>query len=246
MQWQHQVSTEWLKARRHYLNSGDISKLYPQAKKWRQGDPIPPNFIGLWFEKHMDSDLEPMSYGDMARGHLMEPYAIEDFNMQYMEHLYHWDDICIHNGVLSFSPDALDVEQPVIPEVDVDHTLFSAASASGEIKSYKAYHHGQCVLLPHDKQEELLQVAMSMKVLPNLEQAYLIHYCPGAPMSMRVDVYTREDFQNWGQFDKIDTVAELWKKAIEEIPKQLKEMKDQPKARHSEEQVWLDTMKGIV
>ena len=245
MQWQHQVSRDWLKARQQYLTAGDVGKLYPQAKKWKKGDPLPPNFIGLWFEKHMDSELDPMSYGPAARGHLMEPYAIEDFNMQHSDKLYHWDDVCIHNGVLSFSPDALDIQQPITPSVDLDYRDVPAL-ISGEIKSYQAYHHGQCVLKARENQEELMQVAMSMRVLLDLDKAYLIHYCPGAPLSMRVDEYTRRDFIQWGFFDKINLVKKVWEVTIETIPKLLEEMANQPKAMHSEEQVWLNEMKGII
>lgn len=246
MLWQHEVSVEWLTARQQYLTATDIVKLLPQAKKFQGKAGLPPAFVGTWFEKHTKQVPNPVSYDAAARGHIMEPYALLDYNAQGNDDLHHWDDCVIHQGHLAFSPDAMDVPQifengelPV--DIRWDHPKLKEVTAIAEIKSYQPFHHGQCVVLPKDKQEELMQIAVPFRVLPNLAVAYLIHYCPGAPVSMRVDVYDRDDLQRLGYFDSIDMVLQKWV----EVVRELKKLKSDYHATYTEQEINEMAMKGF-
>lgn len=243
MKWLHEVSAEWLLARRRYLSATDVVKLWPQAKKWKPGDPIPATFVGMWFEKNSKADVNPVSYDAAARGHCMEPFAILDFNKQVEDvELHHWDDVCVHNGHLAFSPDALDIAQPVLPvDISFDDPRIATADTVGEVKCYYPYHHGQCIVRKPEEMEELMQIAMGFMVMPQLQTAELIHYCPGAPVSMDVVEYPREQLADLGYFDKIGKVVEVWAATCREMAKLHVEFE----ATYTEEDVYKIAMKEV-
>lgn len=208
MRWQHEVDSDWLKARHRYLTATDIVKLWPAAKKWKLGDQIPPTFIGLWMEKHSECDVNPVSFDAAARGHCMEPFAVLDANKVYGKNFYHWDDIIIVNGSIGFSPDAMDIAQPVLPvEIANDSGHVNDVQEILEVKCFQPYHHGQCVVNGPEK-DQRLQIAMAFKVLPNLKTAHILYYCPGSPVDMSLFTYQESDLND--ELYMIERVQVIW------------------------------------
>lgn len=112
--WYHEVSAEWLKARQAVLTATDVAGLLPEYKRYlKAGSPdVPtPGFSALWCKKHSDVYLDTGSSDAAARGHIMEPYAIDSWNQQANPTFYHWDDCIICNKMFGFSPDGMTVPQ---------------------------------------------------------------------------------------------------------------------------------------
>lgn len=213
MRWIHSVDPDWLKARHKYLTATDIVKLWPAAKRWKEGDPIPPTFIGLWMEKHSDCEVNPVSYDAAARGHCMEPFAIMEANGIAKKNFHHWDDVVIHNGYLGFSPDAMNIQQPVLPvDISYDDKELDGVDEIMEVKCFQPYHHGQCVIRGPEK-DQRMQIAMAFKVLPQLRTAYLTYYCPGAYIDISIKSYTELVLEE--EFKMIDAVVKIWDKLTE-------------------------------
>lgn len=210
MRWQHEVSADWLRARNKYLTATDIVKLWPSAKKWEPGKPYPAPFVGLWFEKHSACDPNPVSFDSAARGHCMEPFAVLDANRIYQKNFHHWDDVIVTHGSVGFSPDAMDIPQPVLPvEEPWDSKVFDGAREIMEVKCFLPYHHGQCVVNGMEE-EQLMQVAMAFVVLPQLDTAHVLYYCPGAFIDVEKYVVSRVDAKPF--IERIEKVVEIWEK----------------------------------
>lgn len=222
---------EWLEARDTVLSATDIVKLMPaykRASKANKEAGTIPEFQALWGEKHSLRDRDNKSYGPAARGHIMESYAVDAWNKQFIkDKFYHWDDLLIRRGMIGFSPDAANIMQPCASVVlDMDEIGTMACDGAGgyydvdiktimEIKSYEAKHHFQCVLKDKMKQDEIMQIAVAMYVMPSIEEAVLLFYCPGSPVSMQAFCYKREELQE--QIDLVGEFAEQWKKTNDKI-----------------------------
>lgn len=207
--WYHEVSTEWLKARRFVITATEVSKLVPAYKRFQKaGDPdaLAPEFAALWAEKHSDGDPDPSSYGPAARGHICEPWAVRAWNLQNTNRpFYHWDDCIIARNGVGFSPDAADVPQLLsAPIVSVDaFDLISSDDEKGqrapreilEIKSYDAAHHMKCCIKDRSKHDELMQLAVPFIVCPTIDKATLVFFNPNAPVQMKAFTYTRDDLK---------------------------------------------------
>lgn len=209
--WRHEASEDWLAARRQVLTASEIVKLQPARRKQAREaatdpDVLSPAFAAMWARKNTELAIDmgdSVSWGWAARGHIMEPYAVKDFNAAGLgRFMHHWDDCVIKNGVLGFSPDALDVPQPANGEVECgvgmgglqfEDACIPLPTEGLEIKSYEPGHHMECVLRPRTRHEELMQLAVAMQVLPSLRRMHLMFYCPGAPVPVWVQTYTRKD-----------------------------------------------------
>lgn len=196
--WEHQCSQAWLDARKGYLTASEVVSLLPEYKRIKAGKVdrlIAPMFVKMWGQKNSTEPDDPMSYGAAARGHILEPHAIDDWNrLTRRDKLCWWDDAVVHNGIMGFSPDALDIEQPGEP-VDFDYTELKDPKVIGEVKSYDPGKHAQKIVQHTDEHEERWQLAMGMLVLPSVEEARLIFYCP--PLgSMFTEYYAREDLES--------------------------------------------------
>lgn len=230
--WKHKVSEDWLEARDAVLTATDICKLagyHKRASKANREAGTIPEFQSLWAEKHSLRDHDPFSNGAAARGHIMESYAVDAWNLQKKstQEYYHWDDCIIRRGSVGFSPDAADVMQPApVPYLDVDEV--SGVMMDGdfnyydidiksilEIKSFEPRKHFARCLEDKMKHEEVLQVAAAMYVLPSIEIARLVYYCPGAPISMKVFEYTREELKD--QIKQVEEIVECWNKTCEKL-----------------------------
>lgn len=238
--WEHEVSAEWLRARKLVLSATDIRKLAPAYRRAVKNKPaedeIVPEFAAVWADKHTDGYIDVSSPSSAAaRGHVMEPYAVRAWNEQSPSTLYHWDDCVIVNGVIGFSPDALNVEQPEGP-VSIDHSEIFPKYGM-EIKSYEPGHHMQCCLKGKMKHDEIMQIAVAFAVCPGLEEMALVFFCPDAPISMHAEVYTRADLS--AQISLVHGVAAEY----ERNAKLLSAMQPKLEARFSEEEIWNEYIK---
>ena len=231
MNWIHCVSVPWLKARKDVLTASDVVRLAPEwkrvkAKKQNAAD-ILPMFAALWCEKNTTTEPDPISVGAAARGHFMEPYAVQTYNgyIKKRTHpprrMYHWDDCIIKNNGLGFSPDACSVKQMAegvecIVNASQDELIFSgkkkhilpAPKEIVEIKSYSPGQHMKSILKDKMEHEELMQIAVAFAVLPKLQKASLMFYCPDAPYPVRIFEYTRKDLKD--QIEMAVEISELY------------------------------------
>lgn len=218
MEWIHQVSTEWLDARKDVITATELvglrtgfSKL---NSKQKAGEEVGQAFAALWGKKHSIAPTDPMSYGAAARGHWAEPFAVDDFNTNEVgAKMYHWDDVIIVNDGIGFSPDALNMEQKDdSPRLEVKQGKIAGYKTKPteilEIKSYGIENHMKSLAKTAAQQDERWQLAVAMMVLPCLKTAYLLHYNPEADFSMIVHKYSREDLEK--EIKELQGLVEMW------------------------------------
>jgi len=206
--WHHEVSAEWLKARQQVLTATDVAGLMPEYKRYLKAgspDKPTPGFSAIWCKKNSDTYLDTDSVGAAARGHIMEPYVVDAWNMQMPDKFHHWDDCIVldSTGKLGFSPDAMDIEQHggvVLRGADAKEVM--------EIKCYEPPAHMKAIMKEKMDHDELMQLAMAFVVLPDLEAARLTWYCPGAPIPMFSQRYTGDDLHD--QIRWIMEIAEVY------------------------------------
>ncbi|WP_299315063.1 hypothetical protein [uncultured Halomonas sp.] len=204
MKWMHKVNPAWLEERKSYLSASDIKKLLPVTPtgRKRSQDAINEAYLKAWAEKQCGiTEDDVTSFGPMARGHIMEPYAINEFNrLKVLIPLVHWDDMLIHRNGVACSPDALDVEMPTTGTSITD----VPARLLGEVKSYNASMHYVTGLADKMELEERWQLATAFYVIETLEVAALILFNPNAKHKMFTHIYTRDDLK-----DEIKSVEEI-------------------------------------
>lgn len=208
MKWRHQCASEWLDARKDVITATELIGLVP---KWRKSvgaklvkiDPI----LELWAEKNSVQEQDTLSWDWAARGHCMEPYAVDDWN-KYVGgiKMYHWDDVIIKNGNIGFSPDAMDIMPPWMECPGKEN--FSLTYENGmlhgdgfscrgpkkilEIKSYAPKKHILKCLGKTDI-DERWQIAMAMMVCDTIESASVVFYNPSfQPCKLMPMIYTRD------------------------------------------------------
>ena len=178
MNWEHKCSLDWLRDRQRYLTATDIKSLLPVTKTGRHRDVDDQEYLKVMASKMVTlTEEDCMSYGAMARGHIMEPYAIEALNkmleeMGESERFYWWDDVLVTRPerVIAFSPDAMDVPQ--------GWSLAETAHAIAEVKSYDAARHIATAYLPKEQIEERWQLATPMALYDTIDHAYLVLFNP--------------------------------------------------------------------
>lgn len=179
MNWKHKCSLDWLKERQSYLTASDIKKLLPVTKTGRPRKVDELDYVGVMASKMVElTEEDCWSYGAMARGHLLEPYAVAALNQSLFENnepdlFRHWDDklVSVPGREIAFSPDAMDV-----PMNDSDPA--GNVTAIAEIKSYSPDRHLMCGYTPKDQLEERWQIATAMALLDNIDHAWLVFYNP--------------------------------------------------------------------
>lgn len=259
--WYHEVSGAWLEAKRKVLSATEIKSLLPEHKRNKKAklgkDEVSPGFAALWAEKNSTTKPETEAPSRAAaRGHIMEPWAVRSWNDQVATEpsFWHWDDCVIARNGVGFSPDAMNVPQTtdkvglsVAPHSNLLITKngFKAAAPSDimEIKSYETAHHMKCCLKNKMDHDELMQLGTAFYVLPSLERAVLLFFCPGAPRSMHSELYTRDDLKE--QIKLVEEIAEEYKRMSKIL-----EDKFNPNdtsvmhALCTEEEVYLDFLKN--
>lgn len=193
MDWKHEVSLDWLSERQEHITASEIRQLVPFTATGRPKKITDSDYMKIYAKKICKLTREDcLSYGAAARGHLLEPFAIDSASrLPGMPKLYHWDDVLItrpgHD--IAYSPDALNVPM----ESEEPPTIL------GEIKSYGAERHLTTANTPKNKLEERWQIATAMAVSPTIETAYLILYNPEvqvADSQVYVIKYTRDELES--------------------------------------------------
>lgn len=216
--WTHESSVQWLRARSGYLTASDIRRLLTDYKKVASGKidiREAQQFAKLYGEK-MTEEFDPESHGPAARGHYMEPFALEEFCEKSGERLEWWDDRILVSHNLGFSPDALDI--PPIPFVEgfVDSDGIRYISGVGqaptrmaEIKCYEAGNHYQRLNAVNNgiPLEERWQVACGMVVCPSIAEGAVVFYAPQC-RNMFSKRYLRTDLLE--EMDVIKAISNMW------------------------------------
>lgn len=208
----HRVKREWMEARLKYLNASAIKEMLPTTETGRkrtakQIESARIKALARTFVSHVTDDAL-VSTGPAARGHILEPYAIADFNDAVPSaHLYHWDDVVCTDGVLGWSPDAVSVPSP---EDVVETTDKYCAENIGEVKSYGTEKHVAKMFEAKESCEERWQLACGMYLWPNVQSAYLIFYDPDCDVRLHWKEYTRDDLE-----DEIEQIGKVIQGYIE-------------------------------
>lgn len=222
--WKHEVSEQWLMSRKACLTASDIKKLIPDYKRIKAGKiklAEAMQFAKVYGEKR-SQDMDPMSFGAMARGHILEPHAIDEFNSAHAKRFKYcwWDDRLIMDDALGFSPDALDIAQPPGTRFKSDTMAAEIVGKDGsykapehvlEIKCYEAGAHFQRLaqLLSGEKLDERWQVATAMVVCPSIYIADIMFYAPQCRSWFYVE------YDSHGLHDEIEVVSEIKEMWIE-------------------------------
>ena len=257
--WHHEVDPNWLEARRHVLTATDIVNLLPEFKRWiKAGDPdaLPPGFSSLWCKKITQGFDEIDSYNAAARGHIMEPYAIEDWNNQCNPIFCHWDDALIVRDGVGFSPDAMTIPQDnpsicfevsdsgrsLIPGGNINE-LCPTPWAIMEVKCYEPANHMKSLCIKNKMDhKEIWQIATAFHVLPDLERAYLLWYCPNAPFPMHSEEFSREELED--AIDTVAAIAGLYGKVADHWAEQLDDVGIMY-ASHTEDEIYNEWLKTL-
>lgn len=210
MYWQHQVSEDWLKARQTALTATDIKKLTVAFKKLPKtrdkSTYLHPAFAVVWGEKHSQAALMTDSPTQAAaRGHVLEPYAVEAWNYNHeQKKYYHWDDALIVNEhydiPIGFSPDAMSVTQDTTdPKLFIENFDGLEDLHIMEVKSYTIQRHYEKGINKNKLQgnllDERLQIAFAMCVMPTIKDARLVLYNPEALHPIFSWLYKPEDLE---------------------------------------------------
>lgn len=176
--WRHKCSLEWLQARQRHITASDIKSLLPFTKTGRPRKVGDEEMLKVLAGKTVTlTEEDCWSYGVMARGHLLEPYAIKTLNTilanrgSSFSEMYWWDDELVEEDgrSLAFSPDGLDVPMGHDPH---------EATAIAEVKCYSPAQHLVTAYTPKDKLEERWQIASAMALMPNIRRGYLVLFNP--------------------------------------------------------------------
>ena len=204
MKWFHKCDLDWLKARQRCLTATDVKELLPVTKTGRKRFIGDEQYLKVLSRKLVNlTEEDCLSTGAAARGHILEPYAIDRYNEEDFggnEWLDHWDNVVISKdrdvwGGLAFSPDAMNVDQL---STTIKHWLSSDEwledlTAIGEVKSYAAEKHLTCGHTQKDELEERWQIATAMAVCPQIQIAYLLFYNPSMIEQLYIVDYDRAD-----------------------------------------------------
>lgn len=206
MKWSHKVDPTWLKERKKYLTASDVKKLIPVTATGRPRYNIEEAYLKVWAEKQCLVDEEDVySQGVMARGHLMEPYAITEFNkLGVIPVLHHWDDLLVYSkDGASCSPDALDVAMPTNGSVELEEV---EAFAMGEVKAYSpGYHYAIGMEKNKLTLEERWQIATAFYTMPTIRYGALILFNPSARHPLFYHLYTPAELK--AELDMIEQVV---------------------------------------
>lgn len=212
--WQHKCSLEWMRARQNYLTASDIKELLPVTKTGRSRTVSEEIYWKVLARKLVVlTEEDCMSYGAAARGHVLEPYAIERYNSRAIKMLHHWDDIVIfdEDSSLAFSPDALNTipDSKFYPTVSFNK-LVPKPEMLGEVKCYSAEKHLSYKGGNPLDFEERWQIATAFAVCDTLEFAKLILFNPSLPKNYSLFVwsYTRSMLEK--EIEIIGKISKQW------------------------------------
>lgn len=210
MEWKHKCSLRWLRERQKYLTASDVRSLVPLTKTGRPRKIDDIDRLKLLAKKQVElTEEDCWSYGAAARGHLLEPYAIDALNDFLINRgaprqmFFHWDDELItrHGRDLAFSPDAMDIPQL--------HDDFAMPTRIAEVKCYSPDRHIVTAFTDKSEIEERWQIATAMTLLDTIEEAYLVLFNPSMRKNrLFVIQYTRNDLKK--EIEMISKVELDW------------------------------------
>lgn len=221
MDWKHEVSEQWLLERRDVLTASEAVKLIPEYKRMtKSGAELALGFAALWEEKTSSSKPDRTSFGAAARGHIMEPWALAEYNsITPGDPMWHWDDAIIKRDGMGYSPDGLDVMPPV-QDACWSMTPMGLVSKSGckerapkkliEIKCYEPGHHAKCMISHKSELNERYQIAFGMLVVETIEKGTLLLYNPSTRHPVVIKEYSRDELSQ--EIELMSNIAKAWKK----------------------------------
>ena len=247
--WKHEVDPEWLKARHDVLTASEIIKMLPEYKRClkKPGD-VSLGFVALAYDKLTKREPDPTSVAAAARGHIMEPYAIEEWNAWWPDcEMYHWDDIIIKRNGLGFSPDGLNVPQYYDMGVSLSwsdknkclvqqNTTFEPPDKMLEVKCYEPKQHAKAILTDAKEADERWQVATALMVVPSLKQAFVMWYCPDSPVPMFYKAYERKDLEE--EIEIITNMVKMFHDAMAYVKDTLPRTMANDNPIYTEEQIY--------
>lgn len=206
MEWKHKCDLGWLTERQKYLTASDIKSLIPFTKTGRPRKVDDIDRLKLLAKKQVElTDDDCWSYGAAARGHLLEPYAIDAMNDWLIDRgatkqtFFHWDDelISLPGRDIAFSPDALD-----IPQLHEDGAVPTMMT---EVKCYSPDRHIATAYTKMHEIEERWQIATAMALLDTIEVGYLELFNP----SMRKNRLFVIEYDRRSLKDEIETISKV-------------------------------------
>jgi len=212
--WFHKCDLDWLRERQKYLTATDVKELLPFTRTGRKRTITDEHYLKILASKMVYlTESDCVSTGSAARGHILEPYAIDRYNKEdYGSNtwLYHWDDIVVtrinpNRFSLAFSPDAMSYEcsNSYLGKKSI---AIDGVKAIGEVKSYSPERHMIAGYTHKDDLEERWQIATAMAVCESIEEAYLLFYNPSMRNQLYIVDYDRVDLA-----DEIEAVLEVEK-----------------------------------
>lgn len=223
-QWKHRCKLEWMMARQNCLTASDVKDLLPVTRTGRKRIIDDESYLKVLSRKLIYlTKQDCVSVGAAARGHILEPYAIDVYNktMDFdTATLYHWDDIVVtrhhhHRYGLAFSPDA--VSSPLDGDVPDCIVANNGIKIIGEVKSYGPEHHMICGYTNKADLDERWQIATAMAVADTIEKALLLFYNPSMTDRLFVVDYDREDLDE--EIKMVLEVEKNWLGWIENLDK---------------------------
>ena len=201
-QWRHKCSLDWMRERQKHLTATDLREyLLPVTKTGRARKVADESYLKVMARKLYNiTEQDCISTGAAARGHVLEPYAIDFYNTYSPNaKLHHWDDAVIVKDMsqdygLAFSPDALDVVAPGNVVLSCDEV--GNAEVVGEVKSYSHERHLVCCCTPKEQLEERWQVATAMAVCENIKRAFILFYDPSMNEQLGLFEYERDELRD--------------------------------------------------
>lgn len=216
MKWEHKCDLDWLKRRQRFLTASDIKKLLPVTATGRPRKVSDLDKIKVMSNKMVTlTEEDCMSYGAAARGHILEPYAIDALNQILVaiagedEQFFWWDDeiVSVPGRVIAFSPDAMNV--PMGSD--------ESPTAIAEVKSYGTEKFLMTAYMPKDQIEERWQIATAMALLDSIDHAYLVLFNPKMKLR-KVFVIGFDRLELEDEIKIILSVEEDWRKFVESGP----------------------------
>lgn len=215
--YRHKVSETWLTTRRFFLTASDIKSLIADTKAVDKGRiklPQARQYAAVYGSK-LEIEPDPWSSGAMARGHIMESYAVDEYNRVTGMYMRHWDDKLIVGNQLGFSPDAMDSDpiqgtRFVVDALGINGpnmTTVDPPTRILEIKSYSSSKYAQCALADKLSLDERWQVATALAVIPGVDDADLMFFAPQCG-SMVIFDYDREELEK--EIETIFHIRDLW------------------------------------
>lgn len=219
--WRHVVDKEWMMARTHYLTASNIKNILPitETGRKRPQAQIEANMmkIAANLMTASISNEDCVSTGMAARGHLLEPIAIEEANKAANLCLYHWDDIILVKDLLGWSPDAMSIPQTEkVALYDIELHGAPCPSSIGEVKSYGIEKHIASVYMDKEDCPERWQLAVGMALLKCCQRAHLIFFNPDSTIRLAIKTYSRKDLED--EIQMVEEAETSFKKFVKDLP----------------------------